>query len=138
MVRSYTERMWNTSHDGVSFNVKNGLLSVQMSAYQSHHLLSSLQALIRKITHTDTPELEQQFAKIHRIARIAYFASSVHTLESLDSADCELLTQVKMDDSFHYILSFVAHQASALRTIRYEDILDAHDAIVSIETTMES
>lgn len=139
MSRSYIERMWDCSQHGVTFSIKNGLLSVQLTPYQSQHFLSAIQALIRKITHLDTVELGQQFAKIHRLARIAYFASAPsHILESLDVSDCGLLAQVKVDDSFQDVLTFIASKSADLRTIQYEDILDVHEAIAGIQATMES
>lgn len=138
MSRSYTERMW-TSKEGVNYNVKNGLLSVQMTPYQAQHFLSSIQALIRKITHLDTPELGKQFAKIHRLARVAYFAAlPSSTLESLDAYDCDLIGEMKVDDSFKDIYLFITSKSERLRVIKYDDILDVHDVIAGIQSTMES
>lgn len=136
MRSTYPKRMWTTTN-GVGHRVVDGLLSLHLAHYESNKLVEGLSVLIRRLTHAE-PLDSIAFAKIHRASRMAYELMNSMLVTSMDSIDADLIIQVKTDAGLQKVFDVVCKERPDLRIIRHEDVLQAHEAVASIHSTMES
>lgn len=136
MRSTYPKRMWTTTN-GVGHRVVDGLLSLHLAHYESNKLVEGLSVLMRRLTHSEPPD-PISFAKIHRASRMAYELTSSMIVTSMDSIDVELISQVKSEVSLQKVFDVISAERANLRVIRHEDVLQAHEAVASIHSTMES
>ena len=130
-----------TDADGFRYRIIDGLLSLHLGHYECNQLVEAIATLIRKLTREEIIS-PSDFAKIHRLSRIAYELTNSLIVTSVDKTDIKILSSCHLSGFQNTVLGriMIMMEATvpALRELSDEEVLQAHEAVAAVHTTMQS